>query len=97
MRRERVAMTGDGEELLRDDSAAIEFPESFDDWPYEDRIEYLSTTVYRDELIEHFLWQLRLSHEDVFQKTGISKDGWARIILTIEDLLDERGRQDGEA
>lgn len=60
----------------------IDLPESFQEWPREDRIEYLSTVGKKEDVMRMALTQVGVEFNGT-NSSGLKRDKWAEILVAL--------------
>ena len=65
-----------------------ELPSSFDEWPREDRVEYLTNTRKKRAIAEAVLSELAVDDVHVRPQTTLKKRDWAKVLLAAMEPTD---------
>lgn len=65
-----------------------ELPESFDEWPRTDRVEYLTNTRKKRAIAEAVLSELDVDDVHVRSQSTLKKRDWAKVLLAAIEATD---------
>lgn len=65
-----------------------DLPESFAEWPREDRVEYLTNTRKKRAIAEAVLAELAVDDVHVRPQTTLKKRDWAKVYLAALEVTD---------
>lgn len=63
----------------------LELPESFDQWPRDDQIEYLTHTGNKEGLIQYAIDTIGADIDIGHRTGGLKKGEWAEIVVALEE------------